>query len=202
MDTQDILIKENAMSKSINLSINQDVVPGTKINTVDARELYVFLNSKQRFADWIKNRISEYSFEEKKDFFIILGKTPNGGRPRKEYAITLDMAKELCMVERTKKGRAARRYFIECEEKYRMQQNPAVSDPDYDTMKHFMDNITATVTKLERATAGIICEESTNSLFVRTNVVGALISAARAMNSAVIMAPGHMARIRNEWKEI
>jgi anti-repressor protein len=59
-----------------------------------------------------------------------LSKTPNGGRPAKEYALTLDMAKELSMVERTEKGKQARQYFLVCE---RRAKNPvaALSDPTF-----------------------------------------------------------------------
>lgn len=51
------------------------------------------------------------------DFLINLSKTPTGGRPTTEYHITLDMAKELSMVESNAKGKQARRYFIDCEER-------------------------------------------------------------------------------------
>ena len=85
---------------------------------VDARELHQFLESKQDFSDWIKNRIKRYSFEEGLDFSINLWKSPIG-RPSKEYTLSLDMAKELAMVENNAKGREPRRYFIEAEEKLR-----------------------------------------------------------------------------------
>jgi anti-repressor protein len=65
---------------------------------VSAREIHAKLESKQDFSDWIKARIQKYGFQENKDFTIILGKS-NGGRPTTEYAVTLDMAKELGMVE-------------------------------------------------------------------------------------------------------
>ena len=88
---------------------------------VSARELHKFLESKQQFADWIKDRIDKYGFIENQDFEVFQNfmKNPNGGRPLKEYALTLDMAKELAMVEGNEKGRQARRYFIECEKKLR-----------------------------------------------------------------------------------
>jgi phage anti-repressor protein len=75
------------------------------------------LTVQVRFADWIGRRISEYEFEENKDFevFLKIEKNPAGGRPAKDYHLTLDMAKELSMIERTPKGREARRYFIQCE---------------------------------------------------------------------------------------
>ncbi|EOV7248369.1 antA/AntB antirepressor family protein, partial [Campylobacter coli] len=56
-----------------------------------------------------------YNFIENQDYIIELVYTK--GRPRKEYYVTLDMAKELCMVENNEKGRQARRYFIECEKR-------------------------------------------------------------------------------------
>ncbi|MEC5395241.1 antA/AntB antirepressor family protein [Bergeyella sp. RCAD1439] len=86
---------------------------------VSARELYQFLESKQQFSDWIQNRIRDYGFIEGQDFEVFHNsmKNPSGGRPTLEYAISLDMAKELSMVERTEKGKQARRYFIECEKR-------------------------------------------------------------------------------------
>jgi len=83
-------------------------------NLIDARELHQFLDSKQDFSNWITNRIKKYGFEDGKDFSINLLKS-QGGRPSKEYYLTLNMAKELAMVENNPKGREARRYFIEAE---------------------------------------------------------------------------------------
>ncbi|HED8255580.1 TPA: antA/AntB antirepressor family protein [Campylobacter jejuni] len=77
--------------------------------------LFYFLEIDTKFADWIKNRISHYNFIENQDYIIELVYTK--GRPRKEYYVTLNMAKELCMVENNEKGRQARRYFIECEKR-------------------------------------------------------------------------------------
>ena len=88
---------------------------------VSARELHEFLESKQEFANWIKNRIDKYGFIENQDFEVFDNfiNNPNGGRPLKEYALTLDTAKELAMVEGNEKGRQARRYFIEYKKKLR-----------------------------------------------------------------------------------
>ncbi|WP_324710081.1 antA/AntB antirepressor family protein [Pseudomonas citronellolis] len=81
---------------------------------VDARSLHRFLGVDARFNDWVTRRIAEYDFQDGEDFYSFLSKS-SGGRPSREYHITLDMAKELSMVERNEKGRQARRYFIECE---------------------------------------------------------------------------------------
>jgi len=97
---------------------------------VDARRLHAFLGVRRDFSNWIKRRIQEYGLEENSDFVVAhAGEavaphepgefSPNPaktrGRPNIHYFLTLDMAKELAMVERTPRGRQARRYFIECE---------------------------------------------------------------------------------------
>lgn len=102
---------------------------------VDARELHAFLDSKQHFADWVKARIEKYAFEEGEDFFIELRKTTKGGRPSTEYTITLDMAKELAMLENNDKGKQARQYFIRVEKESRkayeqMQQLTRLPDEE------------------------------------------------------------------------
>ncbi|WP_349686994.1 antA/AntB antirepressor family protein [Campylobacter jejuni] len=97
------------------IQIYNDKTIGAEINSANAREIFQFLNSEQEYANWIKNRISHYNFIENQDYIIELVYTK--GRPRKEYYITLDMAKELCMVENNEKDRQARRYFIECEKR-------------------------------------------------------------------------------------
>ncbi|MEF3295467.1 antA/AntB antirepressor family protein [Campylobacter jejuni] len=81
----------------------------------NVKNLFYFLEIDTKFADWINRRINHYDFIENQDYIIELVYTK--GRPRKEYYITLDMAKELCMVENNEKGRQARRYFIECEKR-------------------------------------------------------------------------------------
>lgn len=95
--------------------------------TVNTRELYEFLEVKKDFSDWIKYRIKKYGFQEGEDFTTIQGKS-TGGRPSIEYHVTIDMAKELSMVENNDKGREARRYFIECEKK---SKNPELSSLSY-----------------------------------------------------------------------
>ena len=84
---------------------------------VNARELHQFLESKYQFANWIQERITKYGFVENQDYEVFKEnlKNSNGGRPQIEYALSVDMAKELSMVENNEKGRLARKYFIECE---------------------------------------------------------------------------------------
>lgn len=82
---------------------------------VSARELHQFLESKQDFSTWMKNRIEKYGFIENQDF--TLHKFVERGTWKHEYALTIDTAKELAKVEGNEKGKQARRYFIECEKK-------------------------------------------------------------------------------------
>lgn len=84
---------------------------------VDARELHCFLGVQTRFNDWIKNRIKEYGFVKNQDYISFTENLvkPKNGRKSVQYYITLDMAKELAMVEKNAKGREIRQYFIKCE---------------------------------------------------------------------------------------
>ena len=98
------------------IPIGKSDFAGCPKQTVNARELHAFLDSKQDFSTWIKARIAEYDFVEHQDF-VLFHNFMEKGRPRIEYFITLDMAKELSMVERTAKGKQARQYFIDCEKR-------------------------------------------------------------------------------------
>jgi phage anti-repressor protein len=93
-------------------------------SAVNARELHEALNSKARFTDWISYRIDQYGFVENVDYQILseISVKPQGGRPSIEYTLTLDMAKELAMVENNEQGRRVRRYFIEVENRMRKGQ--------------------------------------------------------------------------------
>ena len=101
---------------------------------VSARELHRFLEIGKDFSTWIKDRIEKYGFVENQDFEIFpnYGENSQTGRRRIEYALTIDMAKELSMVENNERGRTARRYFIECEKRLREQRTasmPNFSNP-------------------------------------------------------------------------
>ena len=113
---------------------------GASVQTVNARDLHAFLEVGKHFASWIAERILQFRFEQGRDFEVFpeIGKNPSGsGRPAKEYVLTLDMAKELAMVERTDKGKEARAYFIECERRLRerlAEQPPMevlINDPSW-----------------------------------------------------------------------
>lgn len=89
------------------------------IQTVNARDLWRGLESKSQFADWIKSRIEKFDFVEGQDFVKASEKNEASatGQTVKEYYISIDMAKELAMVENNDLGRKYRRYFIACEQR-------------------------------------------------------------------------------------
>lgn len=87
---------------------------------VSARELYEFLGLSKRFSSWFEtySKNEDYGFIENEDFTSVLSSTVvNNGAERQlqDYAITIDMAKELSMLSKTEKGKQARKYFIQCE---------------------------------------------------------------------------------------
>jgi anti-repressor protein len=89
---------------------------------VSARDLHEGLKLKKRFSAWTKQNFKD--FIEGEDFTSVPGGTtvPNGGngavRQVDDYAVTLDMAKQLCMMSHTELGKKYRKYFIELERKW------------------------------------------------------------------------------------
>ena len=122
----------NDKNENINFPlISASEIDGETVQTVNARDLHAFLEVKTSFNDWINRRVQDYDFEEEKDFYSFLSES-SGGRPTKEYAISINMAKELAMVERNEKGKQARLYFIECE---RRAKYPVAALNDPSTLK-------------------------------------------------------------------
>jgi len=106
------------------------------IQTINARELHKYLENGDQFTHWIKDRIRQYDFVENQDYVLVREnsqiKKRGGDRRSIDYHISLDMAKELAMVERNERGKEVRAYFIECERKFRSQM-PQI---DYDDPVH------------------------------------------------------------------
>ena len=121
---------QNNDSGSDLIKLHQQTIGDQRVPTVSARHLHSFLEVGKVFRAWIQDRIASFGFVEGQDYVIMenvfrpnLDET-SGGRPAKEYFLTIDMAKELSMVERNDKGKQARRYFIECERRM-MDGTPA-----------------------------------------------------------------------------
>lgn len=84
--------------------------------TVSGRELHEKLEIKTAYKDWFP-RMCEYGFEEGKDFCSFLSESI-GGRPSTNHVLTIDMAKEICMLQRNEKGKMFRQYFIAVENQW------------------------------------------------------------------------------------
>ena len=108
------------------IKLQPQTINGNAVETVSARELHTFLEVGRDFSTWIKDRISKYEFVENTDYIMLpkTGELENKGLQGKiEYFVTLDMAKQLAMVENNEKGMQVRKYFIECEKQLNAQQS-------------------------------------------------------------------------------
>ncbi len=104
----------SAVEKKELIKILKTDIGAEELNSVNSRELYDFLGlAKGQYSRWIKAAIEKYDFEEKEDYVCFDMNVE--GTIAKTYIVTLDMAKELCMVSNTIKGKQVRKYFIEVE---------------------------------------------------------------------------------------
>lgn len=121
-------------------AVTAGTIGSVAIQTVDGRALHAFLEVGRDFTNWIKGRIQTYGFEKGVDYevYAAFGENPSGdlsspnrasakSRPqrRTEYVLTIDMAKELGMVENNERGRMVRRYFIDCERRAKAPRRAA-----------------------------------------------------------------------------
>lgn len=109
--------------------------------TVSARELHEQLKIGTRFNDWFP-RMTEYGFSEGNDFYSKMSKTSEtGGRPQKDYEISVDMAKQICMIQRTPEGKEIRQYLIDLEKAWNtpeqvMARALKIADRQIEDLKH------------------------------------------------------------------
>jgi phage anti-repressor protein len=123
----------------------------------NARDLHAFLENGDDFSHWFKDRVCQYDFQENQDYTLIrensqIKKGRGGDRRSKDYHITLGMAKELAMVERNDQGKAARKYFIECERKLLESQGQLVPHSYIETVTPAEQQILQEI--VEKKTAG------------------------------------------------
>lgn len=123
-------------------AVSEGAIGAVQIQTVNARDLHAFLEVGKVFGAWIVDRIAQYGFMQGQDFEVFEGlSVPESesakARPQKtkEYAISIDMAKELSMVERNAKGKQARAYFLECE---RRAKDPAAALNNPAMLRHLL----------------------------------------------------------------
>ncbi|UNF41199.1 antA/AntB antirepressor family protein [Bartonella krasnovii] len=121
------------------IAITKNIINEESVQTVNARDLHAFLESKQDFSTWIKKRIMTYAFLAGKDFIRFHKKMEANNAIAVEYHLTLDMAKELAMVERNEKGKQARQYFIECERRAKQAITPQIDYSSPQAMIGFLN---------------------------------------------------------------
>ena len=99
------------------ITITKNEIGNAELNSVNAREIHSYLEVKTKFSMWIQRAISKYDFKENIDYLIAIPKNEKAGNNAisKEYIVTMDMAKELAMLENNPKGKETRKYFINCE---------------------------------------------------------------------------------------
>ena len=100
---------------------------------VDLRELHAALESQRQFADWAKAKLAD--FEEGADFALLhnsVKQSGRGGHNRIDYAVSVDTAKHIAMMEQTERGRAVRTYFIRAEEALRRVRDSLPVPGDFD----------------------------------------------------------------------
>ena len=95
------------------IQITKNTINGAETNSVNAREIHDYLKVKTKFADWIKRAIEKYDFIENQDFIVL--KNGNGTNAFIDYIVTLEMGKELAMLENNPKGKEIRKQFIDFE---------------------------------------------------------------------------------------
>lgn len=103
------------------------------VQAVDARLLHRELESKRDFSNWVKQYTESGDWIENKDFivFAIQGENPQGGRPSKEYALSLEMAEHIAMMTRTDRGRDVRDYFRRMrDERNTLREVPSLSQAE------------------------------------------------------------------------
>lgn len=110
---QELEVIENELVPVYVTSTGEKVVYGS--------ELYEHIGSKRQYSDWIKGRLKDCDAVENEDYesFSQNCDKPTGGRPKQEYIIKLDTAKEMAMLEHNEKGKRVRRYFIGVEKRYK-----------------------------------------------------------------------------------
>lgn len=176
------------MSTSQLIPVFEGTIQYQPMQLSNARDLHATLEVGRQFSHWIQERIEQYGFVEGEDFIIVKGKLeqPNlakspddisddfsaeFGRPQVNYHLTLDMAKELAMIENNPRGREVRRYFIRMERRARLFAQPLIPTDKKaarDTWKLFRevvaDNIEAGMDEATAwATAGAVTKEATGA---------------------------------------
>lgn len=125
-----------------NIQIFQQEINNEKVNSVNARDLWVALESKQDFSTWIKARLEQTYAVENEDYGVFQKAVENlkGGRPLLEYVLSLDLAKNISMLEKKEKGNQIRKYFISCEKQLIQQQSHSLPQTYLEALESLVES--------------------------------------------------------------
>ena len=112
------------MTELIKVTTNQQGV-----QVVSARDLHSYLEATERFSNWFDRQL-QFGFEENQDYVGCKVFNALANQELTDYALTIDMAKEISMLQRSEKGKMARQYFIECERKLNQLTLPSYQIQD------------------------------------------------------------------------
>jgi len=105
------------------IAIIKQYLEGAETNAVNSRDLHDDLSIKTDYSNWIKRSIEKFGFKENQDYIV-----KSDGVQKIDYIVSLDMAKELCMLANTDEGRNTRRYFIQIENQARSKAVEQLED--------------------------------------------------------------------------
>lgn len=128
------------------ISISRGIIGKHTCFSIDGRALHGALGVKRDFSNWIKKRITDYQFIEGQDFQTnFSGNTTQTSEKSIEpahattYTIGLDMAKELCTLEKSERGRQLRRYIIESVNRLKEKENASRTSPSAESIRALSD---------------------------------------------------------------
>ena len=164
-------------------AVMEGAIGSETIQTVNARELHAYLEVGKDFSTWIKDRISQYDFIENSDYVLTFTKTGERKNVKvTDYHISLDMAKELAMVERNEKGKQARQYFIECERRAKNAVDPVAMLNNPSAMRGLLLTYSEKVIELEGRIEADKPKTQFFDQFMNADGLYGLQNAARALN--------------------
>ncbi|WP_375614626.1 MULTISPECIES: antA/AntB antirepressor family protein [unclassified Bartonella] len=162
------------------IPILEQTIDQETVQTVNARDLHAFLEVKTSFKDWIIRRIQDCKFKEGYDFCSFLSES-SGGRPSKEYHITLDMAKHLSMIERNDKGHEARQYFIKCERLLKQVATPQVDYSKPEALLGVLNHLQSQIEQKDHVIAELTPKAKALEGLKRSDGLFGLIEAAKML---------------------
>lgn len=128
--------------------MNEILVVNSDTQTVSARELHEKLNIGTEFRKWFP-RMAEYGFFENEDFRRVSQKCPTLGGVQEmvDYEISIDMAKQICMLQRTPEGKEVRQYLIDLEKAWNTPEQ--VMARALKMAQQTIDNLQLTVSQMQ-----------------------------------------------------